>query len=103
MPTVSFEGNAIAPAISVDAEGGGPLVDLCDSAGAPVALSCRSASCAVCRVEVLAGRELLEPPRDDEAALLQLFDAPPSQRLACQAVVRSGPGLLRLRGVVDGV
>jgi ferredoxin len=78
----------------------GPLVDVCDEARSPVVFSCRSSTCGTCRVEVLAGVDLLEPPHDHEAdALRRLAEpgAPLPQRLACQAVVRAGPGLLRLR------
>ena len=85
--------------------GSGPLVDVCDEARVAVDFSCRAASCGTCRVEVLAGADLFEPPGDDEReTLLRLgsplappADGPPRHRLACQAVVRPGPGLLRLR------
>jgi ferredoxin len=97
MPTVVFEGNALGSTMSVDAADGGPLVDVCDEASAPVLFSCRAASCAICRVEVTSGHDHLEPPGDDELSLLRLVQAPPTQRLACQAVARAGPGLIRLR------
>jgi ferredoxin len=48
---------------------------------------------------VLAGADRLYPPRADEAEVLRLFAAAPGQRLACQAVLRAGPGLVRLRWV----
>lgn len=102
MPRVIFEGNALGPSVSVDVAAGGPLVDVCDAAGAPVAFSCRAASCAICRIEVAAGGDRLEPPGEDELALLRTLQVPPTQRLACQAVARAGPGLIRLRGIVEG-
>jgi ferredoxin len=78
----------------------GPLVDVCDEARSPVLFSCRAGTCGTCRVEVLAGGDWLEPPTLHEADGLRRLadpDAPLPQRLACQAVVRAGPGLVRLR------
>jgi ferredoxin len=99
MPTIEILASLAGPAVRV--EGGGPLVDVCDEARAPVEFSCRAASCGTCRVEVLAGAELLEPPGEDE--LRVLARAAPrlarAERLACQAVVRPGPGLVRIRWI----
>jgi ferredoxin len=97
VPTIEFLESAAGPPRT--AEGEGPLIDICDEARAPVEFSCRSASCGTCRVEVLAGGDLLEPARDDELELLRALGAPPRQRLACQAIARPGPGLVRLRWV----
>jgi ferredoxin len=97
MPTVAFEASAAGPAMTVDVPAGGPLVDLCDDARAPVAFSCRAATCGTCRVEVLAGMDRLDRPREDERDLLDLLGAPPAQRLACQAALLPGVGLIRLR------
>ncbi|EYF04419.1 2Fe-2S iron-sulfur cluster-binding protein [Chondromyces apiculatus] len=99
MPTIAFEASTLGPAMSVDADG--PLVDICDNACAPVDFSCRSATCATCQVKILAGAEYLEPPGSDEKDMLSLLGAPKSDRLACQAVVRRGPGLIKLRWVGD--
>lgn len=95
MPTIELLASLAGPAVRVEAAG--PLIDVCDDARAPVQLSCRGANCGICRVEVLAGAELLDPPRADELEVLRLAGAPPGHRLACQAVVRTGPGLVRLR------
>ncbi|MGK4001928.1 2Fe-2S iron-sulfur cluster-binding protein [Sorangium sp. So ce1036] len=100
MPTVVFEENALGPTVTVEA-GGERLLDVCDDARAPVAFSCRAASCASCRVEVVEGEQHLEPPRWEERELLERLGAPPRHRLACQAVLRAGPGLVRVRGVLD--
>jgi len=94
MPTIDIAASALGPAVTVEADG--RLLDACDEARAPVAFSCRSANCGTCRVEVLAGADLLEPPRADELEVLALTSARPSERLACQIVVRCGPGLVRL-------
>jgi len=48
-------------------------------------------------VQVLEGAELLEPPNEAEAELLAILRGPPGSRLACQAEVRSGAGVLRIR------
>jgi ferredoxin len=97
MPTIEFLPNRLGPAVRVEAEG--PIVDVCDDARAPVDFSCRSASCGTCRVAVLTGAELLEPPREDELEVLRLFEAGDGERLACQAKARPGPGLVRLRWI----
>ncbi len=60
---------------------------------------CRAARCTTCRIEVLEGAATLEPPGAEEAELLRATGAPPSVRLACQAVVREGPGRVRLRWI----
>lgn len=97
MPTVVFEsGETRRIEMTVDEEI--RLVDLCDETSAPVPFSCRSASCGTCRVLVLAGAELLAPPREDEVEVLAVFgDDPARTRLACQARVKPGPGIVRLR------
>jgi ferredoxin len=97
MPSISFESSG-GVVVEVDAPDGGRLVDLCDELRAPIPFSCRSASCGTCRMDVLEGTELLEPPREDELEVLDLFgDDPARCRLACQAVVRRGGGRLRVR------
>ncbi len=80
---------------------GGRLLDACAEGRAPVAFSCRSASCGVCRVDVLADVSLLEPPGHEELEVLALFGAGPSKRLACQAIVKPGRGFLRLVYIDD--
>ncbi|MDI3286973.1 2Fe-2S iron-sulfur cluster-binding protein [Polyangium sp. 15x6] len=98
MIRVEFLANELGPAAAADAEPGDALVDVSDACRAPVSFSCRSASCGTCLVEVLEGAALLEPPSSDESDVLDVFDAPPSQRLACSArLVARGEGLVRLR------
>lgn len=97
MPTLEFLNAAHAALKTLDAPEGGDLVDLCDRHLAPVPFSCRSASCGTCQVEVVSGGELLEAPGDSERELLELLGGPPEVRLACQARVRPGPGLLRVK------
>jgi ferredoxin len=97
VPLVVFESPLGSP-FEVSLPDGGPLVDLCDEVSAPVPFSCRSASCGTCRVDVLEGAELLEPPADEELDVLDAFgDDPRRRRLACQARLKSGPGRLRIR------
>ena len=97
MPTIEFSGNRFGRMKVVEAPGGGELVDICDEYFAPVPFSCRSASCGTCHVEVLEGAELLEPAEPREQELLDLIGSTGTSRLACQAKVRPGSGLLRLR------
>jgi ferredoxin len=99
MPLLVFESAEAGTAtVEVDAPEGGRLVDFCDERAAPVPFSCRSASCGTCRVDVLEGGNLLEPPRDEELDVLDIFgDDPARRRLACQAQVRAGNGRVRVR------
>ena len=97
MPTVTFAGPPARAEITVDVAGPDRLVDICDEAGAPVAFSCRDGNCATCRVEVLAGIHLLEPAGAAEREVLDRLSAPANERLACQAVVGTGEGLVRIR------
>jgi 2Fe-2S ferredoxin len=102
MPTVHFEGNLFGQDVDVEVPEGGPLVDVCDRVLAPVPFSCRAATCGTCRVEVLEGLELLEPREGAEAELHALL-GDPNFRLACQAKVGRGAGLIRLRIVGDEI
>jgi ferredoxin len=94
VPIVVFRSSGAAP-LELPCPGGGPLIDLCDEESSPVPFSCRSASCGTCRIDVIEGAELLEPPRDEELDVLDAFgDDPTQRRLACQAKLRPGPGRL---------
>ena len=99
MPQIEFVASAVGRKKTVDVPEGGALVDVCDEFLAPVPFSCRSASCATCHIEVLEGAELLEPPEAEERALLEILVGLPNARLACQAQVKPGPGLLRVRPI----
>jgi ferredoxin len=101
VPTIEFCASEFGPSVTVELPDGGALVDVCDEARAPVPFSCRSASCGTCRVEVLAGASLLEPPAADELEILDIFDSTTTHRLACQAKVRAGAGLVTLRSAED--
>lgn len=98
MALVVFESLDGEPSVSVEAPSAARLVDLCDEESAPVPFSCRSACCGTCRVLVLEGGDLLEPPAEDELEVLEVFgDDPGAVRLACQARLRSGIGRVRVR------
>jgi 2Fe-2S ferredoxin len=108
MPTVIFESpSRDTPGVEAQAPDGTRLLDLCDehrASGTLIPFSCRSASCGTCRVDVLEGASLLEAARDEELDILDIFgDDPARRRLACQARVRAGVGLLRVRAVDDQV
>ena len=93
-----------APVQTVDAPDGGALVDLCDDNATAVPFSCRSASCGTCRVIVLEGGDQLLPPEDEELDILDIFgDDPKVRRLACQAKMRPGLGVVRIRPVPQDV
>jgi adenylate cyclase len=46
--------------------------------------------CGVCLVGVADGFESLSPPSEAESRVLRILGATPSQRLACQALVKHG-------------
>jgi hypothetical protein len=50
-----------------------------------------------CHVEVLDGMDLFEPPEPPEEDLLNLIGGRGTSRLACQAKLKAGSGLVRLR------
>jgi ferredoxin len=108
MPTVVLESprSCTEPAtVVVTSPDGGRLLDLVDAAALRVPLSCRSADCGACLIEVLEGEEQLLPPDAREMAGLQALDPLGAERdrtylrlrLACQARMRPGDYLLRLR------
>ena len=101
MATLRLEG--LSGAIrNVELPGGGPIGDACDTSQSDVPFSCRSASCGTCRVVVLEGGGLLTEAEDEELQVLDAFGVTPKkQRLACQAKVNAGAGLVRLRPVRD--
>lgn len=96
---MEFVSNRPGASRVAEAPDGGALVDICDAVLAPVAFSCRAATCGTCKVEILEGQELLEPPGDAEREMLALLRARGHERLACQARVKAGPGRLRLRAL----
>ncbi len=101
MPRIIFMGLE-GETSEADAPAGGALVDLCDASNAPIPFSCRSASCGTCRVVVLEGANLLAEAEDEELQVLDAFgQKPPDRRLACQAKMLSGPGLVRVRAARD--
>lgn len=102
MPKIEYLESPAGPAKEADAPTGGLLVDISDECLAPIPFSCRSASCATCHVEVVAGAELLEPPEELELDLLDVIGGPEGSRLACQVHVKSGPGLIQLRSLDAG-
>jgi 2Fe-2S ferredoxin len=97
VPTIEFLGNGFGAKKVVEAPEGGALVDICDEHFAPVPFSCRSASCGTCHTEVLEGIELFKPAEELEQELLDLLGGGSTSRLACQAEVLPGPGLIRLK------
>jgi ferredoxin len=97
VPKIEFLANSIGAAKVVDVPAGGELVDICDHYFAPIPFSCRSASCGTCHIEIVEGASLLEPPEEAEEELLDILGGDGATRLACQARVKAGPGLVRIR------
>lgn len=99
MPKLIVEASPVGPDKEVDVPDGGDLVDVSDETLLPIPFSCRSASCGTCQIEVVEGAELLEEPEEDESDLLDLIGGSSRSRLACQARLKPGPGLVRVRPV----
>ena len=102
MPRIEFVASSAGGAKIVDEPEGGDLLDMCDEHLAPVPFSCRSASCATCEIEVLEGIEHFEPPNFEEEDLLGLLGNRKNHRIACQARLRPGEGVVRIRPVAVG-
>jgi len=101
MPRIVFIGLE-GESKELDVPKGGALVDLCDELNAPIPFSCRSASCGTCRLVVLEGANLLAEAEDEELQVLDAFgQGPPDRRLACQAKLLAGPGVVRVRAARD--
>jgi 2Fe-2S ferredoxin len=101
MATVRLEGLS-GHVTEVDMPKGGEVVNACDDTRADVPFSCRSASCGTCRCVILEGGQFLVPAEAEELQVLEAFGVTADkQRLACQAAVKPGAGLVRLRPVKD--
>jgi ferredoxin len=99
MPKLIVEASPVGPDKEVEVPDGGELVEVSDETLLPIPFSCRSASCGTCQIEVVEGAEFLEDPEEDEADLLDLIGGSSRSRLACQARLKPGPGLVRVRPV----
>jgi ferredoxin len=97
VPKLIVLDNAVGPTKEVDVPEGGDIVDFADEARLPIPFSCRSATCGTCLVEVVEGAECLEAPNADERELLEILSGPPENRLACQARLVAGAGVVKLR------
>jgi ferredoxin len=59
--------------------------------GSPIASGCSDSSCSTCRIDVLAGEQLLSPCTDQEIQTLKANARSAEMRLACLAtVVKTG-------------
>lgn len=98
MPNITFESHDGSVKKTVNVPQGGALADIIDDAEAPIPFSCRSASCATCHIEVLEGQDAFLPPETEELDVLEaVFSEPPRFRLACQAKLKPGDALVRVR------
>ncbi len=95
MPRLVFERTRF----EVDVPDGGRVVDVCDEhIRAGVVFACRHANCGVCRLVVIEGMDLCEPPTEDERRVLErVLPGVSDARLGCQLRVRAGDGVVRLR------
>jgi len=102
VPKIEFLASRAGAAKVIDEPEGGDLLDMCDAHLAPVPFSCRSASCATCEIHVVEGIEHFEAPNFEEADLLQILGNRKNHRIACQARLRPGNGVVRIRPVAVG-
>ena len=73
---------------------GGTVYDALKAGGRPIASSCTGdAVCGRCTVRILDGDDLVDPPDDDERAVLERVGADGGVRLACRLRVGE-PGLV---------
>jgi 2Fe-2S ferredoxin len=99
MAIIIFESKRSAP-MRVEVPQGGAICDVCDEKEAPIPFSCRSASCGTCCLVVLEGEGELTAPADEELDVLDALGyEPPKYRLACQAQMKPGTALVRVRSV----
>jgi|GEM_PF-179034 len=67
---------------------GRPLLDQVEDRKVNMPYGCRSGTCGSCRVKVLKGGELLEPPAPIEQDTVETFGFGSETRLACRAIVK---------------
>jgi len=82
MPKVVFKSDGK----TVEVPAGAHLMQVAEENGASIVFSCRAGVCGSCLVNV-DKLENLNPPTDNEKAVLEGFGAKPNQRLACQCIV----------------
>src|SRR5579871_6724037 len=98
MPRVTFESADGQKSVTANDPRGGSIADMIDDHEAPIPFSCRSASCSTCHIEVLEGEDAFEEPNDEELDVLDaISSAPPRFRLACQARLKPGEAVVRVR------
>ena len=74
---------------SAEAQADETLLDLARRAGVPLANSCGAIGiCARCVVQIVSGEENLSPPTTIERQVASRRNLDPTDRFACQAVVR---------------
>ncbi len=80
MPLVTF----LDDDLTEEVPQGTKMPTAAENAGASLQFGCRSGNCGKCRIRVAAGAENLSPPDARESNFLQLINAKPNERLACQ-------------------
>ncbi|MFH1306412.1 MAG: 2Fe-2S iron-sulfur cluster-binding protein [Candidatus Micrarchaeota archaeon] len=83
MPKVTFSKDKI----TVEVPAGTKLVDVAEKNGANINFSCKEGVCLTCLVNIISGKENLNPMTENEKSTLEAFGAKPGQRLACQVIV----------------
>lgn len=94
MPIVSSQPKTI----EIRAKCGERLLDVVDGGSKPdILFECRGATCGTCRVRILEGAHLIEPPSTLETqTLASLPGACMHDRLACQIRFKASQGALRI-------
>ncbi|MFE5946818.1 2Fe-2S iron-sulfur cluster-binding protein [Streptomyces sp. NPDC056480] len=66
---------------------GAALLTVSTEHNLPIVFGCRAGRCGTCLVQVLAGSANFRAPTARETKTLQVLDARPDWRLACQSIV----------------
>ncbi len=64
------------------------LQDACNQYQLPILFGCRAGCCGSCIVQVVSGNDSLSPITSREARILDVLEAEPDWRLACQCAVK---------------
>lgn len=80
MPKVKF----VTDNIEVNVETGAKLIDVAQDSGSSLMFGCTDGVCGTCLVTIKSGGENLSEKGETESSTLEMLDAEPDKRLACQ-------------------
>ncbi|MFA6474897.1 MAG: 2Fe-2S iron-sulfur cluster-binding protein [Patescibacteria group bacterium] len=86
MPKVTF----ITDNKTVEAQAGELLREVCQHNGLTLPFGCENGLCGTCLISIKKGAENLTDKTDQEKDTLEVLNAYPEQRLACQCHLKDG-------------